>query len=171
MIAMTLPIAARIDPEVVQFIVVVVILALAGIGRLLAALNPPGRGAARPVRPAPPDAADEIDAFLQRGAVKRQAAGGQPVPAPAPRPLQAEVLAPRPEKPVRAKRAAARVKPSQPAAAPAAVAVNPADALQAPPAETAAAAPELLQLLASPESLSQAIMLNEILHRPEERWQ
>jgi hypothetical protein len=54
-------------------------------------------------------------------------------------------------------------EPTRPVAEPSV----PADRMAAPPAVSAATVAELL---ANPASLRQAVLLSEILHRPEERW-
>ena len=58
--------------------------------------------------------------------------------------------------------------PGEAAAPP--VAVGPAEFADAGSEVPASFATGLLDLVSSPDSLRQAIILNEILHRPEERW-
>jgi hypothetical protein len=60
------------------------------------------------------------------------------------------------------------VVPGEAAAPP--VAVEPSDLSEASPEIPATFATGLLGLINSPDSLRQAIILNEIIHRPEERW-
>jgi len=61
------------------------------------------------------------------------------------------------------------VVPGEAAAPP--MAYEPPDLVGASADIPATFATGLLELVSSPESLSQAIILNEILHRPEERWE
>jgi hypothetical protein len=60
------------------------------------------------------------------------------------------------------------VVPGEVAAPP--VVAEPSDLAEALPAIPATFATGLLDLVSSPDSLRQAIILNEIIHRPEERW-
>ncbi len=61
------------------------------------------------------------------------------------------------------------VVPGEAAAPP--EAAEPSDLAEASPNMPATFATGLLDLVSSPDSLRQAIILNEILHRPEERWE
>lgn len=218
--------AAGIDPGLIKLIVVLIILVVAGIGKLLGMIQRPPGGPPRPQpppRPAAKDVAGEIDEFLRRASQQRttqQTASQRPQPvraqpakpsAPAaPQPLVAQVVTPAPvggqvtehvqkylDTDEFARRGAKLGEDvasevnrdidqhlhqvfdhsvSQLAAVPGEAASPPATVGPAELAEPAGAevpstfATDLAALLTNPDSIRQAVVLNEILQRPEGRW-
>jgi hypothetical protein len=215
--------AAGVNVDVIQLVVILVIIAISMIGRLLAkiqqAQRPPG-GGPRPQQPPQPPAnvTNEIDDFVRRAAQRRAAQGERPLrPRPAPQtapsaqqPIRAEVVAAAPvggqvtehvKKYLDADEFSRRsaelggeivqsdrqidqhlhqvfdhdlsrlaTVPGETAIAPAAV--EPSELSEAPVAEIPPTfAAGLAALLASADSIRQAIMFSEIIRRPEERWQ
>ena len=213
--------AAGINAELIELIVIVVVGILAAIGRMMAATQQAGRPGGNPqppARPTPVNASDEIEEFMRRAAAKpRPAAGAGPVRRPpqpqlrppVEKPEQAQVGT---DEPVGAKIGKQvdrdldtqeftkrstelgsevaqadreidqrlhqvfdhhvsnlELMPGEAAAAP--VAVGPVELTEQSLLDIPATfATGLTDLLADPDSVRQAIVLNEILHRPEERW-
>ena len=165
----------------IRILVLLLLFGIPLIGRLLAAMRQAQQPPAvkPPPRPVPNDLADEIEKFVRRHTNRPQGAGQQQA---TPRPVTPK-LAPLAEQVARttpakmpAGRRAEELSPSQPARATgepavAVVAVESAETAEAAmPEIPGPSAVGLAALLANPESVRQAIILNEILHRPEERW-
>jgi hypothetical protein len=211
--------AAGINAELIELIVIVVIGILAAIGRLMANTQQIGRPGGAPRPPPPPtpvNATKEIEEFMRRAAAKpRPVANAAPVRRPpqlrppVEKPVQAQVIA---EEPVGAKIGKQverdldtgeftkrttqlgnevaqadreidqhlhqvfdhhvsnlELMPGEAATPP--VAVGPVELSEQSLLDIPATfATGLTDLLANPDSVRQAIVLNEILHRPEERW-
>jgi hypothetical protein len=211
------------DAELVKLVVILVLFALAGLGKLVANMKqgqPPGAGVRgpQPPRPAAKDVVGEIDEFLRRAAQQRSAQTPRPIRAqsappkkpPPQQPIRAEVVAPKPvggqvtehvqkyldtgEFSRRGAELGEEVvtqvdreidqhlhqvfdhSVSQLAAVPGEAATPPAN-FEPPELSDASAleipatfATGLTTLLTDPDSVRQAIVLNEIFHRPEERW-
>jgi hypothetical protein len=229
---MTSPVVliAAIDQTLLEAIFAIAVLIIAGVAKLLAAMqqkNPPGnlRG---PQAPIPGQPAEQLRDFLERAAKARQVERPRPAAQPQARPAQVRpaqaqpaIARPLADKPVDAQVVDAPVGarlgkqiekdidtreftqrstqlgsevaaadrqiderlhkvfdhhvsklelvPGESAAAP--VAVGPADLPGAPqPDAPALSLAGLADLITNPDTLCQAIVLNEVLRRPEDRW-